>query len=477
MKRKITRLALTIVVFFAVTAGLLQYVREVNHLLGMARSELLIIARTTVLTLGEDVAERVAGELPIDPVVTRLKRSQDLYGSEEQLYLIVFESAGARIAIHPSRESLEGQSFVKSFDLDRVRNGGTVTLTGARGLQGKSSNFAFAPVFDPKGKTIGALVVESEASRLYRVLSLDALLLACVLLLGVSFTLLMSHRLVRNVVRPLTELIDAVDAAGDGDYSHPLPLQAEDEIGHLARRFDRMRKLTQKARQDERLAAVGQMVGSLVHDLRNPVTVVTGMADLIAIEEDPVERREMTDSIRRSADRMSALCNDVLDFTRGSSQLQIAEYDPVALVKEIFTDLSAVAELHEVECHIERQVDVVISGDREKIRRVIENLVKNGIEASEPGGRLDVSLARSGDSLEFAIRDRGNGIPSEIAEHLFEPFITQGKKNGTGLGLAIVKSIVEAHGGEIEFETEAGKGTTFRVQLPLVTLSDSDVEA
>jgi signal transduction histidine kinase len=104
--------------------------------------------------------------------------------------------------------------------------------------------------------------------------------------------------------------------------------------------------------------------------------------------------------------------------------------------------------------------------DKERIWRVIMNLVNNAKEALPSGGKIEIELMVSADKAEFSIKDNGSGIPEEIRETLFEPFVTKGKTNGTGLGLTIAKRIIEAHHGEISFATQTGQGTTFFVTLP-----------
>jgi signal transduction histidine kinase len=105
--------------------------------------------------------------------------------------------------------------------------------------------------------------------------------------------------------------------------------------------------------------------------------------------------------------------------------------------------------------------------DETKLRRAIFNLARNAIDAMPKGGRFLVSVEREGDELVFRAQDNGPGIPPEIADRLFESFVTSGKKHGTGLGLAIVRKIAQEHGGAVSCKTKPGKGTTFEIRIPL----------
>jgi signal transduction histidine kinase len=110
---------------------------------------------------------------------------------------------------------------------------------------------------------------------------------------------------------------------------------------------------------------------------------------------------------------------------------------------------------------------VILSADAGRLLRVLQNLVGNAADAMAPaGGRILLDVRETDAVVELMIQDEGPGIPEAIREHLFEPFVTHGKRHGTGLGLAIVKATVEAHGGSIRFETALGAGTTFFLQLP-----------
>jgi signal transduction histidine kinase len=109
-----------------------------------------------------------------------------------------------------------------------------------------------------------------------------------------------------------------------------------------------------------------------------------------------------------------------------------------------------------------------IEVDSMRLQRVLQNLVSNAVQAlnSKPGGRIDVRAWVRDSILYLSVRDNGPGIPAEIRDRIFDPFVTHGKKGGTGLGLAIVNNVVAAHRGKITFETQAGQGTEFLIRLP-----------
>jgi len=227
--------------------------------------------------------------------------------------------------------------------------------------------------------------------------------------------------------------------------------------------------------RDKRLALIGQMTSSIAHDLNNPLAALVLLSDHLKLNTD------LDDSARRhvvnidaQTERLIGMVRDICDFAKlGTVTLQLRETPFAALVQEI--GLAERARLKRLDIELQIDVDQAsaepVALDRERIRRVVENLLRNAKEALEQqdSGVKHISLsARSAPGgVELRVADSGPGVRAEIRDHLFEPFVTDGKPNGTGLGLAIVHDLVAAHGGTIELaDTEAGGGAVFRMWLP-----------
>lgn len=218
----------------------------------------------------------------------------------------------------------------------------------------------------------------------------------------------------------------------------------------------------------ERLATIGQMLTGVVHDLKNPIAVISGNVQLMARADDADKRSEYADSIKKQFGHLNQMTRELLTFARGDTEISMEE---VAL-DEFFDEVCELLrhELSDTDVDYQRPRDFEGSAyfDAGKMKRVIVNLARNAAEAMPEGGCFQMGVEReqaSGD-LVFSFSDDGPGIPIEIRKSLFDSFVTQGKQHGTGLGLAIVKKIVEEHGGSISFETEVGEGTTFFIRLP-----------
>ncbi|NER33294.1 MAG: cyclic nucleotide-binding domain-containing protein [Oscillatoria sp. SIO1A7] len=223
----------------------------------------------------------------------------------------------------------------------------------------------------------------------------------------------------------------------------------------------------------QKMAVVGEMVNTIVHDFKSPVTgiqLASSMLKEMHIDEDTQEWCEL---IQAQVTRMLAMAEEVLEFTRGSSVLH---KKPVNLADTLrqFEKLNRVYfKDANVEFVMEAK-DLWVNADEGKLMRVWQNLVSNAVDALEGcNGRIEIATVAREGWVEIDIADNGSGIPEAIRDRLFEPFITYGKRGGTGLGTAIAKSIIDAHGGEIDF-TSSDTGTTFYIRLPIAKQDNSE---
>jgi signal transduction histidine kinase len=216
-----------------------------------------------------------------------------------------------------------------------------------------------------------------------------------------------------------------------------------------------------------RLASIGQMLSGMLHDLKTPMTIVSGYAQLMAQIDDGEQRSQYVEQILKQFDQMAAMTREVLAFARGESNI---------LVRKVFLHKF----LAEVEAHLKHefagksvafQLDATYRGaayfDEQKMLRVVHNIARNAAQAMPTGGTFRITSRTDSDRLLFEFADTGGGIPAAMEGRLFELFATSGKKDGTGLGLAIVKKIVDEHQGTIGYASRPGAGTTFTIALPL----------
>ncbi len=218
----------------------------------------------------------------------------------------------------------------------------------------------------------------------------------------------------------------------------------------------------------ERLAAVGMLASSLAHEVRNPLNSISLQLVLlsrrVARLADPVggDLSALVETARREIVRLDSLVEEFLTLS-SIDRLSLAEADPAEVVREVTALLAPVA--RESGILLVESLDAVnqrLLIDREKIKQVLINLIRNSIEAMPQGGRLVITGASSDGSLVIGIQDTGTGI--EPGLDVFDFFVTT-KRGGTGLGLPIARRIVEAHGGSLTYSSEPGRGTTFEIRL------------
>ena len=214
---------------------------------------------------------------------------------------------------------------------------------------------------------------------------------------------------------------------------------------------------------DEKLTLVGQMANTIIHDIKNPLTIIRGQAELLERDEHSSNRYQ---SIIRNADHITNMANDLLDFARGGGSLKLQQVSPKAWLDEVLDLLKPMIESRNITLKTEVLTMDFLRVDPGRMTRAVYNLASNAVQAMQTGGTLTVGIARDQQGFEITVADDGPGIPEEIRDRLFDPFVTSGKKNGTGLGTSIAKKIVEDHGGQISFQTQTGIGTTFCIRLP-----------
>jgi signal transduction histidine kinase len=227
-------------------------------------------------------------------------------------------------------------------------------------------------------------------------------------------------------------------------------------------------QLARESRErEERLTTIGRLLSGVIHDLKTPLTVISGYIQLMQHAEAAELRSEYAELALKQFDHIGAMQKDILEFARGEKRLLVRKI----YLHKFFDDVRAQLETQLARLRIELVIDLHDRGtarfDEGKMLRVVHNLARNAAEAmADKGGKLTIKVARDrADDLVVTFTDTGPGIPKEIEHRLFQSFVTSGKKGGTGLGLAIVKHIIDEHGGTISVHSTS-KGASFKLRLP-----------
>jgi signal transduction histidine kinase len=220
-----------------------------------------------------------------------------------------------------------------------------------------------------------------------------------------------------------------------------------------------------RAVSSERLAAVGRLAAGLAHEIRNPIAAMRLKAENALAADDEGRLKSALRDILDQVGRLDALLRDLLTMTQ-RNQPKLVDTDVRTMLERVVETHAELAaskgialEVADIEgSHLTARVDV------DQIRRSLDNLILNAIQNTQSGGSITLSATRSNDRLRLRVSDTGPGVPQDIRERLFEPFVT-GRADGTGLGLAIVREIARAHGGDARLVAST-QGAVFEVELP-----------
>ena len=223
----------------------------------------------------------------------------------------------------------------------------------------------------------------------------------------------------------------------------------------------------EEEKKAERLATIGQMLAGIVHDLKTPLTIINGYAQLMAKDETAETRHEYKALVQKQVGEIKSMTHELLGFARGECQILLRK----VLVSHFVNEVNELLREDFADSNVDLVVDTRYRGtvrmDPNKMKRLVYNLARNAREAMPEGGVFRIEVEQDASQVSLRFIDNGPGIPKEMTGRLFDPFATFGKRDGTGLGLAIVKKIVDEHEGTLTVESHPAKGSCFTVKLPL----------
>jgi len=319
--------------------------------------------------------------------------------------------------------------------------------------------------------TIGVLQAGTSLSVVDATRNTLLSIMAGVALVAVLIAGLGSWALLGRALYPLetiTEAVDQINRADDLSRRIPYGGQTEDEIGELVESINQTLE-----RLESLFTSQQRFLADVSHELRTPLTVIKGNVDLIRRMK--VADEESLNSIDQESGRLTRLVGGLLMLAQAESGKLALNFRPVELdllLTEVFTEMQVLAG-SKVHVHLNDIDQVMVNGDRDRLKQVLLNLVGNAIQYTPQGGDVFLSLRKVGEQARLIVRDTGPGIPATDLPHIFDRFYqaeksrTRSASSGFGLGLSIAHWIVEHHGGQIKVESKEGKGTTFAIWLAL----------
>jgi signal transduction histidine kinase len=286
--------------------------------------------------------------------------------------------------------------------------------------------------------------------------------------------------LARMVTRPLEVLATGVRAFGEGDPKYLLPAGGTQEVRYLSRVFAQMRDEIQKKNrallESERLATIGRMANSVSHDLRHYLAAVYANAEFLASPMLPAsERAELFEEIRVAVNGTTDMLDSLLIFSRTGTALQRVPTSMTGLVNRAVALVRTHPDAESVTVRTQSGgIDITAAMDAKQMERAVYNLLLNACQsAKQSSDRREVYVAVTGDetTASVTVSDSGHGVPEEIRESLFDPFVTSGKQKGTGLGLTLAWSVAREHEGRVQLVSSRPGETVFRLTVARVISS------
>ena len=307
---------------------------------------------------------------------------------------------------------------------------------------------------------------ESETERERYAIGLLLALSIMAALVGVLMALL-----TQRMLAPLVTVTERARAVARGDFAPRELVDSRDEIGELASTFESMVAAIAAARgrllTNERLATIGKMAAHVTHEIRNPLSSISLNLELLEDElpADSKEARALMKAIQAEIDRLTHLTEHYLSFARQKS-VQLEVVDLRSLVSDVVAFMRRDVERHNIQIQYAADADPLqASIDEAQLKQALYNLIRNSVEAMPAGGCLGIEVRKHpGDAIVIRVDDDGVGIAPDIAQTLFQPFVTN-KANGTGLGLVMTQQIVQSLGGEIDWEPRIPQGTRFALKF------------
>ena len=394
------------------------------------------------------------------PALQRAVELEERTGSEEQLFVRVIGRGADAVFVR----SPQAWGSYEVEDLDASRSGLSDAFPHDRRAV---LELASARLFDGSILQVGK-TNEIRLALLRKFQIVVGLVSLVTLVVGIGGGLVLT----RSTLQPIYDLIEVVQGiirTGRTETRVPARNAQGDAVDELSALFN-----TMLDRINALIAAMGESIDNVAHDLRTPIARLRGIAERALQSGDPSEQKEALADCLEEADRILSILNTLMDISEAENGVLQLRREPVALrallaeVVELYED---VADVKKVAITVEPGAEVVVSGARDRLRQVFANLLDNAIKYTPENGQVRVSVTREGDTAVVAVSDTGAGIPAEhlprIWERLYRADPSRSER-GLGLGLSLVKAYVTAHGGTVEADSQPGRGSIFTARLPII---------
>src|SRR5215471_18005821 len=458
------------------------------------RAGILEQARLRAFSLALDLTALSEGDLFGYNLVKLEQIAEKMVADDRDVSYVIMHLHDGRVAVFSGRNDLQDtqlsdpvsqQALQVTTPLVQELPGGETTVRGYD---------VAIPVFAPhSAKKWGTIRLGFSLRRVYERINHTRLTLLWLSMGAIVCGTSLATMLALWVSRPIRQLVVGVQAFTRGSYDYPLQVDTHDEIGYLACTFEqmhtslqrhlaslaeerhcleeansRLQQMQQQLIQSERLATVGQMAAWVAHEINNPLAIIKTSVRIIqnqSRKDSQIIRR--LHSIDGEVSRIAHILRDLLDCSPTDSSQEVVDVN--AVIHSLEPLLAPTLQSEQIALRVMLEPDlpqVCMASDR--LKQVLFNIIRNAEAAMPEGGDLVIQTTQQGDRIQVRIADTGGGIPPEHLRQVFAPFFTtKGHQGGKGLGLAISYGLVARANGHIDVESEVGKGSTFRVSLPV----------
>jgi signal transduction histidine kinase len=473
IRTKMLAVFVSLVALIVIVSSLVWYRLTTGHLEREIDSRLLSVAELGRTNFSLDLVFALAQALQDAPPDDYLERNsylsarnkiENLKTSSNAKNIYIFDR---ELRILASTDSSVAPGYVNPLlrnytrEIQSVFAGNKRASVRFKAEDGTVYQSAFAPLYGLEAEPpLAALGVDLNVAYL-DVLADFRRTTIRITLVGIGVAIAVGLFFARTLTRPITGLVASAQRMEQGNLAEPILVRSSDEIGYLGEAMEDMRQGI--LRRDKHLRT---MLAGVAHEIRNPLGGIEIFATLLRdelSEEDP--RREHLKKIIHEVHHLKTIVNEFLIYARPRQPVS----EPFSL-HQVVEDLRFLlaGEIGQKEIDLEVDLggeELFVFADADQIKRALLNLVRNSIQASPPGGMIELEGRRVGDRIRVIVQDYGPGISAEDLKFIFDPFFTT-KGSGVGLGLSIVKSIVEENEGQIWVESAPGEKTTFSISLP-----------
>lgn len=473
IRTKVLALFVSLVTVLVILSALVWYRLTTGHLEREIANRLLSVAELGRTNFSYELVYelvRSVRDVPPEDYISRnsylnaLRKIENMKASSQAKDIYIFDRD---LRILASTDSADAPGYVEPLlrnyeaELDAVFAGDEQASVRFEDEQGNVYQSAFAPLYGEEGgRPVAALGVDLNVAFLDILADFRRTTVA-ITLIGIALTIVVGLVFARTLTRPITSLVGSAQRMEQGNLAEPVAVRSSDEIGYLGAAMEDMRQGI--LRRDKHLRT---MLAGVAHEIRNPLGGIEIFATLLRdemAEEDG--RREHLRRIIQEVHHLKTIVNEFLIYARPRQPVS----EPFSL-NRVVEDLRFLLAGELAQKGLDLATDLgtgelFVFADADQVKRALLNLVRNSIQASPPGGAVELEGRRVGGRVRLLVRDHGHGIRPADLPYVFDPFFTT-KGTGVGLGLSIVKSIIEENEGSIAVESTAGAGTVFTILLP-----------